>query len=833
MPSRALVKAAVKAASTPTVSPVAQGMSSVYGGMWGAGRDYADFLPRPSDDFTAAGFAPMAPILPIGIDNPGPNEERPEPRRFQYPVAWNMPIGTPGTEGLGKLADFATLRLLAEYSSIARACIQLRKAEIRSLAWSIVPTKDAAKDMRGNEDKHSDFSERKAEAVKFFSRPDPNYSDFSTWLDAALETVFVLDALSIYLQPTRVKGKGLLGSSLAALCLIDGSSIRPLLDVHGARPRPPAPAYQQYIYGVPRVDLMTVISGDDLDDLDEPITTYRGDQLLYLPMSPRDWSPYGQAPAERCLIPIMASLQRQQYQLQYFTEGTVPSVFVSPGDVNMTPQQIANLQASLNGIAGDPAWKHKMIVLPGGSHVEPMHQVALADQFDEIVAVQVCMGYDVMPMELGISPKVSTTQSPGASNQMAKAAKSINDRKSLKPLLGFLKSCIFDHVLQQICGSPDMEWKWEGLEEGDEEESLVGNLITQVNAGLISHDEARLEIGREPWGLPITADPGVITGSGFVPLGSIDPATGMPAASQPNTPAIAGEVSTGPDGGEPAPSTPKPKPASKPGGRPTGPGVTPSHAGASAAMGQHQRQGPTQSAKPVKTPKDGRQIPQKVLKWASVKTPVSGEQAIKAVEQQLGDDYPADAIAWVRNAAWVGPINVPTDQIDMSNQDTWRADDEPGKVERFKDKIKHKLAKDKPLKPVILVQTPKNEKLIVVDGHHRTMAYHELNLPVAAWVGTVHREVGPWNVMHSSQFRDDDGHQNGSDTRRSPGDEWSNKAALSELEALNRHLRKGRDPATWTSRHLPDHVLSVLIEDLGKGLTTDQAINVARSSITT
>lgn len=993
MVSRALIKAAVKAANAP--QPVAgsvAGMAAAYGDMYGAGRNYANFLPRPTQDFTAAGFAPGSPIRPVGVDVPGDGEERPEPRRFGYPVAWNLPIGQPGTEGLGKLADFGTLRQLAEYSSIARACIQLRKAEIRSLAWTIVPTKDAAKAMRGSEDKHSDFAERKAKAAKFFKRPDPNYSDFSSWLDAALEAVFVLDALSIYLQPTRGKGKGLLGSSLGALCLIDGSSIRPLLDVHGARPRPPSPAFQQYIYGVPRTDLMTIITGDDLAELDAPVATYRGDQLLYLPMSPRDWSPYGQAPAERCLIPIIASLQRQTYQSQFYSEGTIPSVFVSPGDPNLTPQNIAALQGALNGIAGDPAWKHKIIVLPGGSRVDPMHPVSLADQFDEVIAVQVCMGYDVMPMELGISPKVSTTQSPGAANQMAKASKGINDRKSLRPLLGFLKSALFDQVLQDICGQSDMEWKWEGLEEGEDEASLVGNLVVQVNNGIISHDEARSELGREPWNLPITSDPGVLTAQGFVPLGAIDPQTGLPAAEQPALPAEAAEVAPpapppGDDTGGSAPAKPKPGPA---------PGGTPSHAGAQAAVDEHARQGPGQAAKPSdgsKTPSGssastgkmvvkaspdhsggsmlalyppqevaegltvpgglawdelhltvaylgdaadvGREVAEKAAealaargpiaaqisgharftggdqgdvivalvdspdlevlrrdaldllaglgvdvpsdhgytphitltyqpvsratpmkrldaqpvtfsavslvhgpdrvdvrfqrtarkRWASTDKPLTGQAATDAVYEQLADDYPVDALGWVRDASWTGPEDVPLDRIDTSNKDTWQASKEPGKVERFKDKIRHKLGKGKPLKPIVLVKTPGNTKLIVIDGHHRTLAYEALGLPAVAWVGTVDADTGPWDTLHSQQLPET---ERGDDTRQTVP---SSKAVMSEWAALCRHLRKGTDPATWKTRHLPAVTVATITEELGKGLSVDQAIRAARSTL--
>ena len=62
----------------------------------------------------------------------------------------------------------------------------------------------------------------------------------------------------------------------------------------------------------------------------------------------------------------------------YFTEGTVPAVYISPGDPNMTPTQVKELQDALNGIAGDPAYHLKVIVLPPGSKVEPQRPVDLA-----------------------------------------------------------------------------------------------------------------------------------------------------------------------------------------------------------------------------------------------------------------------------------------------------------------------------------------------------------------------------------------------------------------------------------------------------------------------
>ncbi|MGW7001421.1 phage portal protein [Streptomyces sp. NPDC054933] len=501
---------------------------------WTAGRPYGTALPRDPETFLAAAFGPLNPIQPVGIDQPDPDSGRPEPRRYPYQVGWNMPIGEPGSEGL-KLAPFNALRTIADSYSVARACINLRIQEIVGLEWDITPTSEAQKAMRGSDAKHRDFAKRRSEALKFFRRPDPEkYATFNSWLSSLLEEVFVVDALSIYLQPTRASGKGLLGSDLAALCLIAGDSVRPLLDVRGGTPQPPDPAFQIYDYGVPRVDLMTALSGEDIADMGDALAAqYRGDQLLYLPYSPRTWTPYGFTPLEQAITPVLAGMNRQQYQLSYFADGSVPGMFISAGSPDATPQQLREMQDAWNAMAGDPAWKHKIIVLPNGSKIDPMRPVPLADQFDEIIMTQVCMAYSVMPMELGISPKVSTTQSVGAANQMAKASEQVNQRKALRPLLKWLKASIFDFILQEVCGQADMEWMWEGLEEGVDEESEVGLLIQEISYGLKSIDEARVQRGEQPWGLPMTSDPLYMTPTGITPIGAIDPNTGNAATNQP------------------------------------------------------------------------------------------------------------------------------------------------------------------------------------------------------------------------------------------------------------------------------------------------------------
>jgi len=494
----------------------------------GYANAYAGFLPRPTATFTQGAFGPFSPILPVPVDEPDPASGRADPRREEYRVGWNLPVGTPGSEGL-KLASFSTLRTLADLYSVARACIQLRKSEIRGLEWDILPTQEAAKANRGDKAWFKDFGERRAKAKKFFKRPDPDYYSWSTFIDAFLEEVFVFDALSLFLRPKRGRGmrKGLLGSDLDSLNLISGPTIRPLYDMHGGYPAPPAPAYQQYLYGVPRSDFIKMLTDMDIQDgglRGSEVGQFRGDQLLYVPMVPRRWTPYGFPPIERAMIPVLSGLQKQGYQLDYFREGTVPAVYMSPGDENMTPNQIRELQDALNAFAGDPAWHHKIIVLPPGTKVEPQRGVQLADAFDEIVMTQVCMAFDIMPMELGIAPKVSTSMSPGASHQMAKMAENVGERKATKPTLMFIAD-IINNILEYVCGQDDMQFVFEGLEAEEDEALITDLLIKQVENGLRSVDEARDKLNLQPWGLPETSGPVFLSKNGPVPFGAVTAGT--------------------------------------------------------------------------------------------------------------------------------------------------------------------------------------------------------------------------------------------------------------------------------------------------------------------
>ncbi len=117
---------------------------------------------------------------------------------------------------------------------------------------------------------------------------------------------------------------------------------------------------------------------------------------------------------------------------------------------------------------------------------------------------------------------------------------------------------------------------------------------------------------------------------------------------------------------------------------------------------------------------------------------------IENVIADIEDDFPADAMAWVKAAKWTGPEKVKIRDIDMSGRKSWKAskDDLSGYIKR---------AKKGDVKPILLVETPGNDKYIVVDGHHRLLAAEANGTPVLAYCARVFHDEGPWDVMHDSQ----------------------------------------------------------------------------------
>lgn len=845
-PSASAIAGALSA-TTATMRSVADtrgGTSPLVAGyqQWVGGFGVPAGLPRPITDFLTGAFGPLTPIAPMPIDQPDQDSGRALPRRWEYPVGWNLPTGTPGNEGF-KLTGFPTLRSLADRYSVVRAMLDIRINEMAGLEWDVGPTGEAQKRTKGDKNAAKDQSDRASSIVRWFKQIDSNYKGFQSWFTAACEDQHVIDALSLHILPPRLKGRGLFGSDLAEVELLAGETIRPLLDLRGSRPRPPAPAFQQYLWGVPRADLMDVITNADLDEMEarlteagvkddlEPDEEYRADQLLYLPRWQRTWTPYGFSSIEKAILPIMIGVNRQGFLLDYFNEGSIPGVYVIAGEQYVTPAQQRQLQDSLNALAGDIAWKHRVIVLPPGSKTDPQKDLAWQAQVDQTIVEQVAMILHIQMQEISMLPGGRSTGLGGKG--MAEAQQESVAETRTRPDRKWWKETFFDWVIQRVFKQDDLEWKWLDFEEQEDEAQKADSQTKYISIGKTTIDQERIEDGMDPYNLPLTKTPFILAGNQIIPLDPsvpppappppqvpVDPTTGRPA---PPAPALPPEF-----GAKPDPFGPKPgrdgKNGKKPGkngpkpdaGTPTPPDATVS---ARPAAPPSAPDGPPHPSFPfaagTKPGKNGKVKPGK-----NGKTPkITVADLVKAKVRYTGNltdivyryllrSYPKDVVGWVKDGDWEFEPKVDLSDINMARRPGGR---NPDKVSSIADTLDEGASMD----PIVLVRRdpPDGYDYDIADGWHRTLAAEQAGWKeLPAFVGTGFDDKADWGL----EMQDE------SDSVK--------KVALSELGVLRRFLRKGGLVGNFRTGAIDSDVMRLLEADVAT-MHRDEALKLARERI--
>ena len=131
----------------------------------------------------------------------------------------------------------------------------------------------------------------------------------------------------------------------------------------------------------------------------------------------------------------------------------------------------------------------------------------------------------------------------------------------------------------------------------------------------------------------------------------------------------------------------------------------------------------------------------------SVSTAGIGE----TVFNQLSQDYDPTLLGWVRAAHWVGPVDIPIENIDLSNRDNWKANEDDDQVGDMQDKMQQGW-----MKPIILANEPNGNKLMLIDGRHRLLATEAQGEDsIKAFVAYVGSVGGDWEKLHALQGEGD------------------------------------------------------------------------------
>jgi SPP1 gp7 family putative phage head morphogenesis protein len=527
-----LVKAEVEKAldlAGAKVTDVRSQMAALTTGRQSLLSTYFEAMPWSDPD---AAFGPGRPIAPAAID-PVNERGRTEPRTYQYPVAWNLQIGEQ------RHVPFTILRKAADVD-LVRRCIEIRKADIVGLAWDITLSDNAVRVAmdRTNERNRAraalamrgQFEDQIAALKTFWSKPDRlNNLTFSQWLSAVLEEVLVTDALSIYAHPKKGGGPIVAGlnSGVHSLRILDGSTIKPLLNHLGNTPSAPEPAYQQVLYGFPR--------GEYTYD-PEARGEMTADTLMYRPRNRRVISPYGLPPVEQALAFIDIWLKRQEWLREEYRSGSMPEVYLKILDAQAAgitnPQQRRDWEKAINDdLSGQTAERVQMHVgLPG---TEPMLLAQFAEKyksdFDDTLALRIAAFFDVMGTQLNITPKGGLG---GKGHQEGEESKS--EAQARMPTVNFLVDLLNDLSIQYLGAPEELTFTFRSLDEDDVSEvstsrqvelfsaqQTLNDIMAETGRPLFDFAEADMPFVLAP-GAPLTFLEGASVAP-VTPIGADDP----------------------------------------------------------------------------------------------------------------------------------------------------------------------------------------------------------------------------------------------------------------------------------------------------------------------
>ena len=480
-------------------------------------QTYGNNVALPRNPYMATvPFGPGFPIVPGAINPVDPATGRPMPRRYEYQVAQNINLVPT------RLVPFSTLRASADQIDILRRCIEVTKSKLTGLDWDITLANDASEKIvaesggdhvRAMASARIKFTDEINRLRTFWENPDKaNGLTWNDWIMIAAEEILVIDAWAIYPQPT-------VGGDLYGFQILDGSTIKPLIDDRGMRPQAPEAAFQQILYGFPRSEFSATDEDPKADG------EFSSDQLAYLVRNRRSMSVYGYSPVERALPLADIYLRRQQWIRAEYTDGVMPDLmFTTDEDWGTNPDLLRAYENILNDdLAGQTDQRKRARLLPKG--LSPVTNEGYGEKFkdtlDDYLVTSICGHFGVQPSEIGFSPK-GGLGGAGFQDGEAQSAEAIG----IGPLANWISKMVTNLSYTYLGMPRELEFKLMTSKRLDDEANARKNQIEVTSAGK-TINERRSELGLPLLDTPQADMPIMVAGASvllFSPDGIINAA---------------------------------------------------------------------------------------------------------------------------------------------------------------------------------------------------------------------------------------------------------------------------------------------------------------------
>ena len=464
-------------------------------------------LPRPSDAFGSQ-LGPAMPYLPSPLDPVFDDSGRSLPRKYQYEVAWNLNLDF-------RTTPWSTLKALSEQCDVVHRCIEVRAAEISGKELSFTISDQAITKImdeqnvghaKANKIAREMYGEDIDMLLRYWENPYVHGDrSWSEWITEFMWQHFTFDGVPIYPRYN-------LGGDVIGFEIIDASTIKPLLDNRGDIPHPPAPAYQQVLWGFPRGEYQASPNNDGefFADAGQKGEFIR-DQLAYFVKNRRSWSPYGYSAVEQAIPMASLYLDRQQWMKSEFSEGTMPQTFMKTDSDELDHLKLAALERVLNDtLNGSTAERHKIKMLPKSFDpvFAPTIDQRYKSEYDEYIIKRVAACFGVQPTQLGIMPRSGLGgkgHAEGEENQV--------ELMNKRPTEAFILDCInaLNHRFLGTDRSITAVFSDEDTAKNEEMQTKAFQM--SLYSGQKTLNDVRSEQGEPLYDMPEADEPFIVAGN--------------------------------------------------------------------------------------------------------------------------------------------------------------------------------------------------------------------------------------------------------------------------------------------------------------------------------
>ena len=473
-------------------------------------------LARPFDEFGAV-MGAAYPLLPAAIDQVLDESGRPLPRLYQYRIAENLDLTFENQ-------PWNVLRALVETCDLVHRAAEIRIADITRMDLSFSLTDECIDSIMVEENvTHSKAAkigrERFGGVISametFWENPYPELNrSFNEWITEFLWNHITYDGTPVYCRYN-------LGGKAIGLELIDPSTIKVLLNNRGGRPLPPAPAFQQILWGFPRGEFVANPEAENDPDK-QPKNLYAGpgrngefktDELGYFKRNPRTWSAYGYSVVEECIPAATLWLERQAWLLADYQSGSMAAGYIEAPSDKIDIKNISAWNRILNDrLNGQTGQRQQMQYIPEGSKVTfaPTNEMRYKADLDEYVIKRIAAIFGISPQTLGVIPHAGMGGGKGAQEGEAENAETI----SQKPMLSFVADMINSCSRRWLGMDKNVTAVFNDVDSGSQGD-LLSAQSSQISlfSGQVTLNDIQEANGRPSYEMPEADEPFIVTGN--------------------------------------------------------------------------------------------------------------------------------------------------------------------------------------------------------------------------------------------------------------------------------------------------------------------------------